>query len=91
MKPEDVTIQFADSESTFEPISGQPTDSNLVEICEVISQILFLVPYNEVDGIRSLIGLIQKPAAYTSEYKAAPPRPKKPGIYDTKIPYNAKN
>ena len=86
MKPEEVTILFTKRASIFEPISGQPTDSDLVVLREVLAQIMFLIPYDEVNGIHSLIGLIQDKKSYTINYKAALPRPNKPGIYDSKIP-----
>ena len=86
MKPEDVTTLFTERASIFELISGQPTDSDLVVLREVLTQILFLVPYNEVNGIHSLIGLIQDKTSYAIDYKATFPRPNKPGIYNSKIP-----
>ena len=89
MKPEDVTIQFAERTLTFDHISGQPTDSDIVRLMEALAQILLLIPYNEENGIHSLIGLIYSPSAYTSKYNADFPHPSKPGIYDSTILDNA--
>ena len=85
MKPEDIITQFAERTVTFDPISGQPTDSDIVCLVEAIAQILLIVPYDEANGDHSLIGLIYSQAAYTAEYTSAFPRPNKPGIYDTSI------
>jgi hypothetical protein len=85
MKPEDVPILFAELASTFEPISGQPSDSDIVKITEVISEALYQIPYDDKTGVHNLVGLIQDKASYLADYKALFPAQKKPGIYDTSI------
>ena len=73
MKPEDVSILFTDLGSTFEPITGQPTDSDIVKMREVISEVLYQIPYDDDNGVHNLVGLIQDKESYTLEYKAPPP------------------
>jgi hypothetical protein len=85
MKPEDVSTLFSDLGSTFEPIIGQPTDFDIVKMREVISEVLYQIPYDDKKGEHNLVGLIQDKESYTVEYKSAFPTPKKPGIYDPTI------
>jgi hypothetical protein len=85
MKPEDVSILFSDLGSTFEPIIGQPTDSDIVKMREAISDILYQIPYDDEKGEHNLVGIIQDKASYAVEYKAPFPSQKKQGIYDSSI------
>ena len=59
MKPDDVSILFADLGSTFEPIIVHPTDSDIVKMREVISEVLYQIPYDDENGVHNLVGLIQ--------------------------------
>ena len=91
MKPEESTNALVERASTYEPVSDQPTNLNLVDIHEAFVQILFRIPNDKEKGSHSLIGLIQSPSPYKTEYGADFPRPKNPGIYSTKIPDDAKD
>ena len=75
MKPEDITTQFSERTVTFDPISGQPNDSEIIRLIDSIAQILLLVPYDEANGDHSLIGLIYSKAAYMAEYTHEFPAP----------------
>ena len=80
MKPEDVPLLFAEMASTYEPILGQPSDSDIVKITEVLSEALYQIPYNDEKGAHNLVGLIQDKTSYLVDYKEAFPTQKKPGI-----------
>ena len=41
MKPEDAPLLFAEMASTYEPILGQPSDSDIVKITKVLSEALY--------------------------------------------------
>ena len=73
MKPEDVSILFTDLGSTFESISGQPTDSDIVKMREVISEVLYQIHYDDKNGVHNLVGLIQDKESYSKEYYATFP------------------
>ena len=75
----------------FDVISGQPNDTDIVRLTEAIAQIMFLVPYDEVNTSHSLIGLIYSKADYMEDNIDEFPRPTKPGIYDMTIAANAKD
>ena len=85
MKPEDVPLLFADMVSTHEPILGQPSESDIVKITEVLSEALCQIPFDDEKGVHSLVGLIQDKESYTTDYKESFPTQKKPGIYDPTI------
>ena len=75
MKTDDAPLLFAEMASTYEPILGQPSDSDIVKITEVPSEALYQIPF----------GLIQDKESYLVDYKEAFPTQKKPGIYDPTI------
>ena len=85
MKPEDVPLLFAEMDSTYEPILGQPSDSDIVKITEALSEAMYQIPFDDQKGIHNLVDLIQDKISYTAAYKEAFPTQKKPGIYDTTI------
>ena len=85
MKPEDVPLPFAEMASTFEPILGQPTDSDIVNITEILIETLYQIPFDDEKGVHNLVGIILAPAAYLADYKEAFPVQKKPGIYYTTL------
>ena len=71
--PDDIFTLFTEILKAFDPISGQPTESHLVELCEVISQILLSIHYDRENVIHNLTGLIQDPKMYTEDYTTAFP------------------
>ena len=87
---DEISTLFFKSLENFEPISGQPTDSDLVEICKILSQILLVIPYDEENGIHNLVGLIQDTTTYATDYTTAFLFPKKPADYDASIMYDKK-
>ena len=44
---EKIYILFSEVLKKSEPVSGQPTDSHLAELLEVLAQILLIIPYDE--------------------------------------------
>ena len=83
--PGDISTLFAEALEKFEPISGQPTDSYLAEIREVISQILLVILYDKENRIHNLVSLIQYTMTYTTDYTATLTCPRNPSIYDEPI------
>ena len=67
MLPGDISNLFSEAFKKFETISGQPTDSHLKELHEVITQILLVIPYDEDKTIHNLVRLIQYPTTYTAD------------------------
>eukprot|EP00804_Cyclotella_cryptica_P026164 CCRYP_009758-RA/>CCRYP_009758-RA protein AED:0.37 eAED:0.37 QI:0/-1/0/1/-1/1/1/685/212 len=64
---EEITTAFATVATTFQPISGQPSDDDLTEACDVLYPLLLDIPHDE-DGTHNLIGLIEPTASYTATW-----------------------
>ena len=75
MTPEEIVAKFAHSLNQFEPITGQPSDSNLTRIREAVAPLLLQIPYDKMGAIHNLTGLIRPEAEYVARYGAAFPEP----------------
>ena len=85
MTPKEIVVKFADAIEQFEPIDGQPSDTDLTRILEVVAPLLLQIPYNETGGTHNPIGLIWTVAVYTTRYGAEFVKPKIVGAYDATI------
>ena len=89
MTPEEIVAKFAHSLDQFKPISGQPSDSDLTRIREVVAPLLLQIPYDKTGAVHNLIGLIRPEASYIARYIAAFPEPARVGSYDPSIDNDA--
>ena len=87
---DDISTLFSEALEKFEPISGQPMDSYLVELCEVLSQIPLVVTYDKANGVHNLFEIIQDHTTYMTYYTSPFPQPRKPAIYNVSIDGNEK-
>ena len=85
MTPEEIVAKFDHSLDQFKPIAGQPSDSGLTRIREVVAPLLLQIPYDETGKVHNLIGLIRLEAAYIARYGAAFPEIARVGAYYTSI------
>ena len=82
MTPEEITHIFATAATTFQPITGQPTDNDLTALRDVLYPLLLDIPYNDQPGgMHNLIGLIKPTTTYVARWHAAFPIPPKPATY----------
>ena len=58
LKPEEIVKKFANSLKQFEAIVGQPSDTDLTRIREVVAPLLLQIPYDETGAVPNLSGLI---------------------------------
>ena len=56
--------KFTHALDQFEPIDGQPSESALTRIREVVSPILLQILYDETGAVHNLIILIRPEATY---------------------------
>ena len=68
MKPEESQFLFAARLDVFDPVLGQPTDTDLTWICEEITTILLPLLYDVEKGIHNLMGLIMDEDYYKVRY-----------------------
>ena len=66
MTPEEIVAKFVTALDNFEPITGQPSDTNLTKIWEAVSPLLLKILYDETGGKHNLIGLIRSKLAYVA-------------------------
>ena len=70
MKLDELTSLFGAQLKVFEPIVGQPTNADITCLQEVLTALLYPIPYNGDKQIHSLLGIIMSDVAYTAQYKA---------------------
>ena len=75
MVPEEIVAKFAHSLNNFEPIDGQPSDSDLTRLREAVAPLLLHILYDENGAVHNIIGVNRPEAAYVSRYGAAFPKP----------------
>ena len=85
MTPKEIMAKFADALEQFEPIDGQPSDTDLTRIREVLAPLLLQIPYDKMEGTHNMIGLIRPVAAYTTRYVTEFTEPACVGAYDATI------
>ena len=81
MTPEEIVAKFLTELDNFEPITDQPSDSNLTRLREAIAPLLL----DETGGTHYLIGIIWAKPAYLKRYGEAFPEPTRVGAYDLEI------
>ena len=85
MTPKDIVEKFSHSLEQFELITGQPFDTDLTRIWEVIAPLLLQILYDETGVVHNLIGLVRPEAAYITRYGAAFLEPRRITSYDFSI------
>ena len=85
MIPEEIVVKLTDALEQFKPIYGQPSDTDVKQIREVVAPLLLQIRYDETGGTHNLIGLIWLVAAYTTRYGAKFAEPTCIGAYDATI------
>ena len=59
MSPEETVEKFATALDNFEPITEQPSDTDLTRLLEAVAPLLLQTPYDKTGGKHNLIGLIR--------------------------------
>ena len=89
MTPKEIVVKFAHSLDQFKPIAGQPSDSDLKRIREVVTPLLLQIPYDKMGAVHNLISIIRPEAEYIARYGAAFPEPAIIEAYDPSINYDS--
>ena len=77
MTPDEVVSKFATAIEHFEPITEQPSDTDLTRLWEAVALLLLQIPYDETRGKHNLVGIIRSKTAYVKRYSEAFPEPKR--------------
>ena len=89
MTTDEIVSKFLVALDNFEPITDQPSDSDLTRLREAIAPLLLQIPYEETGGVHNLIGIVRAKPAYLKRYGKAFPKPTRVGAYDLKIDVDA--
>ena len=89
MTPDEIVAKFVTAIDHFEPITEQPSDTNLTRLWEDVAPLLLQIPYDETGGKHNLVGIIWSKSAYVKRYGEAFPEPKRVGAYNLEINDNA--
>jgi hypothetical protein len=86
MTPDAITLLFKEARDTFPPIEGKPTDDDLQSICKKLFPILMEIPYDQLGGTHSLVGILTDTMRYTTDHGGATfVRPLRLPLYDATI------
>ena len=85
MTPDKIVAKFFAALDNFEPITDQPSDTDLTRLREAIAPLLLQIPYDETGGTHNLIGIFRAKLAYLKRYGEAFPEPTRVGAYDLEI------
>ena len=89
MTPDEIVSKFLVALDNFDPITDQPSDSDLTRLRGDIAPLLLQIPYDETGGAHNLIGIIRAKPAYLKRYGEAFPKPTRVGAYNLEIGDNA--
>jgi hypothetical protein len=90
MTPNAITLLFTEARDTFPPIKGKPTDNDLQSICKKLLPILMEIPYDQLGGTHSLMGILTDATRYAANHGGATfVRPLHLPLYDATIADNA--
>ena len=79
MTPDEIVDKFATEINHFEPITDQPSDTDLTRLQEAVAPLLLQILYDETGWKHNLIGIIRSKTAYLKRYGKAFPKPKRVG------------
>ena len=85
MTPDEIVTKFLVALDKFEPITDQPSDSDLTRLREAIAPLLLQIPYDDTGGVHNLIGIVRAKPAYLKRYGEAFPEPTRVGAYNLEI------
>ncbi len=86
MTPDVITLLFKEARDTFSPIEGKPTDDNIQSICKKLLPILMEIPYDQLGGTHSLVGILTDATRYAADHGGATfVRPLRLPLYDVTI------
>jgi hypothetical protein len=90
MMPDAITLLFKEARDTFPPIEGKPTDDDLQSIHEKLLPILMEIPYDQLGGTHSLVGILTDATRYATNHGGATfVRPPCLPLYNVTIADNA--
>jgi hypothetical protein len=86
MTSDAITLLFKEARDIFPPIKGKPMDDNLQLIHKNLLPILMEIPYDQLGGTHSLVGILKDATRYAANHGGATfVRPLRLPLYDATI------
>ncbi len=86
MTPDTITCLFKEAYNTFPPLKGKPTNDNLLAIRRTLLLLLMVIPYDQLQGIHSLVAILTEATKYKANHGNKKfVCPKYLPLYDTSI------
>jgi hypothetical protein len=86
-----ITLLFQEAREAFPPLKGKPLDEDLTTIRETILPILIEIPYDQLQGVHSLMAILTEPGRYAADHGGSTfVCPSCLPLYDKNIADNAK-
>jgi hypothetical protein len=90
MNADTITRLFKEAYNTFPPLKEMPTDNNLLAIRETLLPLLMVIPYDQLQGIHSLMDILAEATKYKTNHGGAKfVRPSCLPLYDKNIANDA--
>ena len=83
--PLEITANFMEAPNAFIAIKSRPTNSDVNQVFEDLSRILYPIKYDETNAVHNLIRIVQDDKPYKTKHGSSLPRPKRPKIFDKAI------
>jgi hypothetical protein len=71
------------------PLKGKPSDIDLLAICKTLLPLLMVIPYNQLNGVHSLMAIFTTAIKYEANHCAKFVRLAHLPLYDKRIADNA--
>jgi hypothetical protein len=90
MNADAITHLFKEAYDTFPPFKGKPTYDNLLAIRETLPPLLMVIPYDQLQGVHSLMAILVEAAKYKADLGSSKfIRPSCLPLYNRNIANNA--
>ncbi len=68
MTPNAITCLFKEDHDSSPPLEGKLADNDLLAIRETTPPLLMVIPYNQLNGVHSLMAILTKAAKYMADH-----------------------
>ncbi len=85
MTPDAITCLSKEAHDAFPPLEEKPSNNDLLAIRETLLPLLMVIPYNQLNGIHSLMAILTEAVKYKSSQGAKLIHPACLPLYDKTI------
>jgi hypothetical protein len=89
MMPNAITCLFKEAHDAFPPLKGKLSNDDLLAIWEILLPLIMVIPYNQLNGVHSLMAILTKAVKYKAGHGAKFECPACLPLYNKTIADNA--